>query len=88
MFRVEFLPEALEDLKRLDRAVVHRVLKKLRWLSENFDSLQPEGLSGPLAGLTKLRVGDYRVLYEAERVEKRLTVHFVGHRRDIYKSSK
>jgi mRNA interferase RelE/StbE len=86
MFRVEFLPEALEDLKRLDRAVVHRVFKKLRWLSENFDSLQPEGLSGPLAGLLKLRVGDYRVLYEAKRTGKRLTVHLVGHRRDIYKS--
>jgi mRNA interferase RelE/StbE len=86
MFRLEFLPEALEDLKRLDRAVVHRVFKKLRWLSENFDSLQPEGLSGPLAGLLKLRVGDYRVLYEAERAGKRLTVHLVGHRRDIYKS--
>jgi mRNA interferase RelE/StbE len=86
MFRVEFLPEALEDLKRLDPAVVHRVFQKLRWLSENFDSLQPEGLSGPLAGLLKLRVGAYRVLYEAHRAEKLLTVHLVGHRRDIYKS--
>jgi len=85
MFRVEFLPEALEDLKRLDPAVVQRVFKKLRWLSENFDSLKPEGLSGPLAGLLKLRVGDYRVLYEVERAEKLLTVHLVGHRRDIYK---
>jgi len=85
MFRIEFLPEALEDLKRLDRAVLQRVFKKLRWLSENFDSLQPEGLSGPLAGLLKLRVGDYRVVYEAERTGKRLTVHLVGHRRDIYK---
>jgi len=87
MFWVEFLPEAVEDLKRLDRAVVQRIFKKLRWLSENFDSLQPEGLSGPLAGLLRLRVGDYRVLYEAHRAEKVLTIHLVGHRRDIYKSS-
>jgi mRNA interferase RelE/StbE len=86
MFRVEFLPEALEDLKRLDRAVVQCVFKKLRWLSENLDSLRPEGLSGPLAGLLKLRVGAYRVLYEAHRAEKVLTIHLVGHRRDIYKS--
>lgn len=86
MFRLEFLPEALEDLKGLDRAVVQRVFEKLRWLSENFDSLQPEGLSGPLAGLLKFRVGAYRVLYEANRQNKLLTVHLVGHRRDIYKS--
>jgi mRNA interferase RelE/StbE len=85
MFRVEFLPEALEDLKRLDRAVVQRVFKKLRWLRENFDFLEPEGLSDPLAGLLKLRVGDYRVLYETHRQEKLLTIHMVGHRKDIYK---
>jgi mRNA interferase RelE/StbE len=86
MFRVEFFPEALEDLKRLDRAVVRRVFKKLRWLSENFDSIQPEGLSGPLTGLLKLRVGDYQVLYAAHREERSLTIHLVGHRRDIYRS--
>ena len=33
----------------------------------------------------KLRVGDYRVLYESELTEGRLYLHYVGHRREIYK---
>ena len=33
----------------------------------------------------KLRVGDYRVLYEFEVKQGRIYLHYVGHRRDIYK---
>jgi mRNA interferase RelE/StbE len=35
----------------------------------------------------KLRVGDYRVLYEFDPGQDRLYLHYVGHRRDIYKRS-
>jgi mRNA interferase RelE/StbE len=33
----------------------------------------------------KLRVGDYRVLYEFDMTQGRIYLHYVGHRRDIYK---
>ncbi|HAB19089.1 MAG TPA: type II toxin-antitoxin system RelE/ParE family toxin [Verrucomicrobiota bacterium] len=33
----------------------------------------------------KLRVGDYRVLYEFDIPSGRIWLHLVGHRRDIYK---
>jgi mRNA interferase RelE/StbE len=33
----------------------------------------------------KLRVGDYRVLYEFNLSEGRIFLHYVGHRREIYK---
>ena len=35
----------------------------------------------------KLRVGDYRVLYEFDVDHGRLSLHYVGHRREIYKRS-
>lgn len=35
----------------------------------------------------KLRVGDYRVLYEFNLDQGRLYLHYVGHRREIYKRS-
>ena len=35
----------------------------------------------------KLRVGDYRVLYEFDLQQGRLHLHYVGNRRDIYKRS-
>jgi mRNA interferase RelE/StbE len=33
----------------------------------------------------KLRVGAYRVLYEFDAAEGRIYLHYVGHRRDVYK---
>lgn len=33
----------------------------------------------------KLRVGDYRVLYEFDVKLGRIHLHYVGHRREIYK---
>jgi mRNA interferase RelE/StbE len=33
----------------------------------------------------KLRVGDYRVLYEFDAAAGRIFLHYVGHRREIYR---
>jgi mRNA interferase RelE/StbE len=60
------------------------VLKRLRWLAENFTSVKPESLTGPFSCLLKLRVGDYRIVYQADREKKVLRVRLVGHRREIY----
>jgi mRNA interferase RelE/StbE len=35
----------------------------------------------------KLRVGDYRVLYEFDAKQGRIYLHYVGNRREIYKRS-
>ena len=84
MYQVEFRPPAAQDFEKLDQAVAARLLKKLRWLAENFDSIKPEPLTGPFTGLLKLRVGDYRIIYQTDREKKVLTVRLVGHRREIY----
>lgn len=62
MYRVEFHPRAALDFEKLDAAVAGRILKKLRWLAGNFDSLKPEPLVGPFSGFFKPRVGDHRVI--------------------------
>jgi len=85
VYRVDFLQEALDELERLDRSVAQRLLKKLRWLAENFESAKAETLTGKLSGLFKLRLGDYRIVYEPDREHKAIIVHMVGHRREIYK---
>jgi len=71
MYQVEFHPSAAQDFEGLDQIVADRVLKKLAWLAANFESIKLEPLTDPLAGLFKLRVGDYRVIYQADREKKR-----------------
>ena len=46
MYAVDFTPTAESDLARLDAPFAQRVLKRLRWLSENFEALRPEPLTG------------------------------------------
>ncbi len=43
----------------------------------------------PLTGRPeyRIRVGDYRLLYEFDATAGRLILHFVGHHREIYKRS-
>ena len=83
-YKIELRPEAIHDLESLDPSVVDRILKKLNWLKENFEIITPVPLKGELKGLFKLRVGDYRILYTHNRKQKLISVHLIGHRRDIY----
>ena len=85
MFQVEFTATAQSDLARLDKPMAQRVLKKLRWLAENFEAITPEALTGQWQGVFKLRVGDYRVLYTCDREKQTIVVRFVRHRREVYK---
>lgn len=87
MYQVDFTPEAETDLARLHKLIVPRVLKKLRWLADNFEAITPEALTGQWQGVFKLRVGDYRVLYTCDREKQKIIVHFVRHRSVIYKQS-
>ncbi len=84
MYRLRFLDPARKSLKRLDRAVAHRIFQKVDWLTKNADDMHAEGLHGKLAGLMKLREGDYRILYEIVKDEQVIVIHAIGHRSEIY----
>lgn len=85
MYELEWMPEAVEDLSRLDRPIARRIFDKMQWLAENFEQVTPEPLRGELSGLYKLRVGPYRVLYTVDRAYRCIRVHLVAHRRDVYR---
>jgi mRNA interferase RelE/StbE len=61
-----------------------RIIKKIDWLAENFDAIDPLGLTGNLAGFYKLRVGDYRLIYEPIDTETQIIIVRIGHRSEIY----
>jgi mRNA interferase RelE/StbE len=84
-YLIVFMPQATNDLHRLDKPIAQRILYKLKWLSQNFNDLTPNKLTGELRGFYKLRVGSYRVIYTANQEERLLVVHLIGHRRDIYR---
>jgi mRNA interferase RelE/StbE len=86
VYRLAFLPEVEDDLKRLDKSIRQRILRKTQWLAEHAAELPHEPLSRQWAGMYRLRVGDYRVVYDLDHNRKVLTVYAVGHRREVYKT--
>ncbi|MCK4233696.1 type II toxin-antitoxin system RelE/ParE family toxin, partial [candidate division WOR-3 bacterium] len=36
-------------------------------------------------GMYKLRVGDWRIIYTVNQKTKVITIHMIGHRKEIYK---
>jgi mRNA interferase RelE/StbE len=85
MYTIRFADDAINELMNLDRATAKRIMSKISWLAQNADTIEPLGLRGELAGFSKLRIGDYRVIYELIAENKILNIHFVGHRSEIYK---
>ena len=46
--------------------------------------MTPLGLTGDLAEFYKLRIGDYRAIYELSDTGDEIIIVRLGHRRDIY----
>ena len=84
-YSVEFKPKAIDNLEKTTITVQKRILKKIKWSAQNFEQISPQSLTAELAGLFKLRTGDYRVIYSFNETEKIITIHQIGHRRDIYR---
>jgi mRNA interferase RelE/StbE len=84
-WKIEFTFEADEDLDKLDKRIRKRVIEKVIWLRDNFNQIIPLPLSGKWQGFFKLRIGDWRVIYEIEAVKNQITIHRIDHRDKIYK---
>jgi mRNA interferase RelE/StbE len=85
MYRVRLLDVATKELGKLDKSVARRIVERVNWLAENLKSVHLKTLTGEFEGLFKLRVGDYRVIYELIHNEQMMIVHVIGHRREIYR---
>lgn len=84
-WKVDFTCEAEDDLDKLDKQIRKRVIEKTLWLRDNFDQIIPLPLGGRWQGFFKLRVGDWRVIYEIEDLKKQITIHLIDRRDKIYK---
>jgi len=85
MYRLYILDAAARELAHLDKAIARRVVQRINWLAANLGNIRPEPLTGSLAGLYRLRVGDYRILYEILHDEQAIVIYALGHRSEIYR---
>jgi mRNA interferase RelE/StbE len=80
-----FLESSVEkDLRRLSSKVHDRVLAAVQKLADNPRPVGCRKLSGA-ANDWRIRVGDYRVIYEINDATQTVMVNRVRHRREVYR---
>ena len=84
-WQVEFLPDALKQLSKLDKPVARRIVDYIE--ARIAGSADPrsagKGLTGDRSGKWRYRVGDYRVLCKIDDGRLVVLVIEVGHRSTV-----
>ncbi|HVM80803.1 MAG TPA: type II toxin-antitoxin system RelE/ParE family toxin [Stellaceae bacterium] len=85
MYGVNFYRDAIKVLRRMPGNVARLILSRVEHLAQ--DPMAKNNNVKALEGREgyRLRVGDYRVLYDLDHDRRILTVTEVGHRKDIYR---
>jgi mRNA interferase RelE/StbE len=83
MYQVEFTNRAIKNLKKIDSKYQVLIIEKLELLAqEPFNTNNVKALKG--SEFFRLRVADYRVIYELQNEELIVLVIDINHRKDIY----
>ncbi len=82
-YSIEVRKSAAKEIAALPKDDCQHVVQKIQALASDPRSHGAEKLSG--ASKYRIRHGDYRVLYEIDDKQKRITVVRVAHRREIYR---
>jgi len=82
-YRIEVLRAAEKSLRSLDKPARERIEKAIDALAEN---PRPPGCKKLVnSPAWRIRIGDYRVMYEIHDSVLVVTVIEVGHRREVYR---
>ncbi len=79
-FSVIIHKKAKKEYDLLDKTIQERIKEKIIELQE----FPEKGVHLTHSNFWKLRIGDYRVIYELNISEKNITVLYMGHRRNVY----
>lgn len=83
MYRIEISSKAKKQLKKLPSEVITSIKEKLLELSEDPRPFGYTKLTGEES--YRVRVGNYRIIYDIKDEELIVLVLKAGHRRNIYK---
>ncbi len=83
-YSIQFTPRARRDLEGLDRAAQLRLRTHIDRLAANSIPAGAKKLHGG-EPYYRIRVGDYRVVYQVDGKQLVVIVVKIGHRKEIYR---
>ncbi|MBN1592398.1 MAG: type II toxin-antitoxin system RelE/ParE family toxin [Candidatus Coatesbacteria bacterium] len=75
---------AAQDLRKLDKSVISKVVERIEKLKEK---PRPRGCRKlrETDSLYRIRLGDYRIIYEILEADALVIIHHIRHRKDAYR---
>lgn len=82
-YEVCWSKNSLDFLNKLEQLTSKRIIRSVKGFSENPRAREFKRLKGETA--FRLRVGDYRIIFDFDLKNNRINIITIGHRKNIYK---
>ena len=83
-YEIQWKHSAEKKLRGIDRQFISRIIEAIGSLSHNPFPSQHRKLQGS-ASSYRIRIGDYRVIYQVDKENKIIVIYHIRHRKDIYR---
>ena len=83
-YAIKFRPSVEKSLRDLPQKQLLRIKRKIELLAENLPNRATTKMKGN-NNFHKVRIGDYRIIYEIHDDVLLILIIKIGHRKDIYK---
>lgn len=84
MFEVKYSKKAIKFLKSAEKVLVKRILEKIEELQKDPFLHDTKSIQGYTEKLFRVRIGDYRILYEIDYQGKIIGVVKIDKRSKVY----
>jgi mRNA interferase RelE/StbE len=83
-YEIQWKHSAEKELRGIDRQFISRILEAINSLADDPYPAQHRKLQGSESSY-RIRIGDYRVIYQIDIEKKIIVIYHVRHRKDIYR---
>ncbi len=84
MFEVEYSNQAANFIRKADKILAGRLLRKIEELRTSPVPHDAKTIHGFSENLFRTRVGDYRILYELSHKNNKIGIVKIDHREKVY----
>lgn len=85
MYLIKFKKKAEKELRKLPIASIKKIVPEIDKLEEEPRPQGSKKLKGTEEEIWRIRIGDYRVIYQIDEGIKIVEIRKIGHRKDVYK---
>ncbi len=83
-FKIDWKSSSEHDLKKITKQYIPKIINAIESLADNPFPVQSKKLKDSESSY-RLRIGDYRVIYQINSQSKVITIYHIRHRKDAYK---